>query len=56
LEKVIGHYLFTEKTPMSDDVIGIMETRPSLRQRKPIAERVITKIKEFIETFIDGVD
>lgn len=56
LEKVIGNYLFTEKTPMRDDVIGIMEKRPSLRERSSVAERVISKIKAFVETFIDGVD
>jgi type I restriction enzyme R subunit len=56
LEKVIGNYLFTEKPPMRDEVIGIMETRPKLRERGSIAERVISKIKEFVETFVDGVD
>ena len=56
LEKVIGDYLFTEKPPMRDDVIGILEQRPKLRERGTIAERVIGKIKEFVETFIDGID
>ncbi|MCL6284273.1 type I restriction endonuclease subunit R [Ruegeria sp. 2012CJ41-6] len=56
LEKVIGIYLFTEKTPMRDDVIGIMEKRPSLRERRGVADRVIEKIKAFVGTFIDGVD
>lgn len=56
LEKVIGHYLFTEKPPMRDDVIGIMNTRPSLRQRGTVAERVINKIRDFVVTFVDGVD
>ncbi|MBO6919822.1 MAG: hypothetical protein JJ858_15445 [Rhizobiaceae bacterium] len=56
LEKVIGDYLFTEKVPMRDDVIEIMDTRPSLKQRATVAERVIEKIKGFIETFIEGVD
>ncbi len=56
LEKVIGNYLFTEKPPMRDDVVGIMATRPSLKQRGSVAERVIGKIKDFVETFIDGVD
>lgn len=56
LEKVIGNYLFTEKTPMRDDVIEIMEKRPSLKERSTVAERVIAKIKAFVETFIDGVD
>ena len=56
LEQVIGAYLFTEKTPMRDDVIGIMEERPPLRERRSVADRVIEKIKSFVETFIDGVD
>ncbi|MEC7029071.1 MAG: type I restriction endonuclease subunit R, partial [Pseudomonadota bacterium] len=56
LEQVLSQYLFTEKTPMRDEVIGIMETRPSLRDRSTVAERVIGKIKDFVETFIDGVD
>ncbi|MAS87834.1 MAG: deoxyribonuclease HsdR [Micavibrio sp.] len=56
LDKVLGNYLFTEKTPLKDDVIGIMKERPSLKERSSIAERVITRIKDFVETFIDGVD
>ena len=56
LEKVIGNYLFTEQLPMRDDVIEIMEERPVLKQRGPVATRIIVKIKEFVETFIDGVD
>jgi type I restriction enzyme R subunit len=56
LDKVIAAYLFTEKTPIRDDVIGIMEKRPALRERRTIADRVIEKIKNFIETFVEGVD
>jgi len=56
LQKVIGNYLFTEKPPMRDDVIGIMSKRPSLKERSSISERIIAKIKTFVETFIDGVD
>ncbi len=56
LQKVIGDYLFTEKTPLRDDVIAIMQTRPNLKERGTITERIIGKIKSFVETFIDGVD
>jgi type I restriction enzyme R subunit len=56
LQKIIGDYLFTEKTPMRDDVIGILSKRPSLKERALISERIIGKIKAFVETFIDGVD
>ncbi len=56
LEEILGNYLFTEKTPLRDEVIEIMEVRPSLRDRSSVAERVIDRIKGFVETFIDGVD
>lgn len=56
LQKVIGDYLFTDKSPMRDDVIGIMSKRPTLKERKSASERTILKIKSFVETFIDGVD
>ena len=56
LQQVIGDYLFTEKTPLPDSVIAIANTRPKLRERLTFADRVIEKIKVFIETFVDGVD
>lgn len=56
LDQVVASYLFTEKTPMRDDVIEIMEKRPALRERRSVADRVIEKVKSFVETFIDGVD
>ena len=56
LQKVIGDYLFTEKNPMRDDVVGIMKKRPGLKERRSISERIIGKIKAFVQTFIDGVD
>lgn len=55
LEKVIGDYMFTEKIPLRDDIIGTMNTRPSLKERKPKAERITNRILEFVETFISGI-
>lgn len=55
LVNVISNYLFTEKTPLRDEVINIMNKRPSLRERASASERIITKIKSFVETFIDGM-
>ncbi|MCF6350498.1 MAG: type I restriction endonuclease subunit R [Flavobacteriaceae bacterium] len=55
LQEVIGNYLFTEKKPLRDEVIGMMNTRPSLKERKTVAERVTEKILGFVETFINGI-
>ena len=55
LQEVIGNYLFTEKQPLRDEIIGMMNKRPSLKERKTVAERVTIKILGFVETFINGI-
>jgi len=55
LQKVIDDLLYTEKEPLRDDVIGIMLEKPSLKERKTSAERVIEKVQRFVETFINGI-
>ena len=55
LEKVIGDYLFTEKKPLRDDIVDLMNQRPSLKERKVKSERVTSKILKFVETFISGI-
>ncbi|MCD8043592.1 MAG: type I restriction endonuclease subunit R [Tannerellaceae bacterium] len=55
IQKLIGTYLFTEKEPLRDDIINLLTYRPTLKERKPIAERILGKIKDFINTFIEGL-
>ncbi|MEX2633673.1 MAG: type I restriction endonuclease subunit R [Balneolales bacterium] len=55
LEEVIGEYLFTEKPPLRDDVIGMMNKRPALKQRAGAAERITRRMRGFVETFVSGV-
>lgn len=55
LQDVIGTYLFTEKKPLRDDIIDMMEKRPTLKQRGSTAERITEKIMQFVETFISGL-
>jgi type I restriction enzyme R subunit len=55
LQEVIGKYIFTEKKPLRDDVIGLMNKRPALKERATVAERVTQKIMTFVETFISGI-
>lgn len=55
LQKLIGNYLFTEKEPLRDEIIDTLNERPSLKERKSVAERVLGKIKRYIETFIEGM-
>lgn len=55
LEKVIGDFIYTEKEPLRDDIIGLMKDKASLKERKTIAERIKSKILGFVETFINGI-
>ncbi|MPQ46993.1 HsdR family type I site-specific deoxyribonuclease [Marinifilum sp. N1E240] len=55
LERLIGDYLFTEKQPLRDDVISMMNNRPALKERRSTAERITSKIVKFVETFISGI-
>lgn len=55
LQHVIGNYLFTEKPPLRDEVINVMNERPSLKERATLYERITNKITEFVETFINGM-
>jgi len=55
LQTMIGDYLFTERKPLSDEVVNLLETKPKLLDRKKTVERVIGKIMNFIETFLEGV-
>lgn len=55
LQDVIGNYMFTNKKPLRDDIIAIMNKRPKLNERKTVAERVTEKVLGFVETFINGM-
>ncbi|TDE43192.1 type I restriction endonuclease subunit R [Flavobacterium rhamnosiphilum] len=55
LEEIIGKYMFTEKKPLRDDVVGMMKTKPGLKERGITAERITDKIYNFVNTFISGI-
>jgi hypothetical protein len=38
-----------------DEIIAVMNVRPSLKDRATSSERVLGKVKDFVETFIDGM-
>jgi type I restriction enzyme R subunit len=52
---IIGEYLFTERKPLPDTIIDLLETKPRLLERKPIAERITNKILNYVDVFINGM-
>ena len=55
LQKVIGDFMFTERKPLRDEVISLINQRPALRERGTIAERITSRIIGFVDTFISGI-
>ena len=56
VENIINDYLFTGRMATEDEVINAMEKQPSVLQRESISIRIIERIKDFVKTFISGVD
>jgi type I restriction enzyme, R subunit len=55
-EKLIEDYLFAERAPLRDEVLELIAgEKPSLLQRKKLGDRILKRIMDFIETFINGM-
>ncbi len=55
LTELVGDYLFTERLPLSDTIIGLFDEQPKLFERKKIVERIREKIVNYVEVFINGI-
>lgn len=55
LEGIIEKYLFTERKPLREDIVSTLQTKPKIRERKTIVERVTSRIYSFVDTFISGM-
>ncbi|MBP6386748.1 MAG: type I restriction endonuclease subunit R [Pseudarcicella sp.] len=56
-EKLIEDYLFAEREPLRDEVLELIEgEKPSLLHRKKLGDRILKRIVDFVETFINGID
>lgn len=55
-QALIENFLYSEKEPMRDDILELLnDEKPTLLQRKKTGDRILNKIIEFVETFINGV-
>jgi len=56
-EKLIEDYLFAEREPLRDEVLELIEgEKQSLLQRKKLGDRILKRIVDFVETFINGMN
>ena len=55
VDLLIKDYLFTEKEPLTKDVVGVMKNQPNLKERKTVAQKITAEIKKYVDTFINGL-
>jgi type I restriction enzyme R subunit len=55
-EKIIEDYLFAEREPLRDEVLELIEgNKPMVLERKKVGDRILSKILDFVDTFINGM-
>ncbi len=54
-KSLIDAYIFSGQDPLRDEVLKCLGDRPSILQARAIGERIIFKMKEYIEVFEKGM-
>ncbi|MFC2084704.1 type I restriction endonuclease subunit R [Bacteroidota bacterium] len=54
-QALIDTYIYSEQEPLRDEVFKCLDNRPSVLKAKEIGERIINKMKEYIEVFVRGI-
>lgn len=49
---LIDAYVYSGREPIKDEVFQCLDNRPSILQARTIGDRIITKMKEFVEVFV----
>lgn len=53
---LIEDYLYAEREPLRDEILELLAgNQPTILQRKPIGDRIMKRILEFVDTFINGM-
>ncbi len=55
LEEILKTYNFANRLPRDQEISDSLNFKPKILDRKTIIERVSQKIKDFIDTFIEGM-
>ncbi len=55
-QSLIEDYLYAEREPMRDEILELLEGyKPTVLERKKTGDRILNKILNFVETFINGI-
>jgi type I restriction enzyme R subunit len=56
-QKLIEDFLYAERTPLRDELLDLIDgEKPSVLKRKSIGDRILQKVVNFVDTFINGMD
>lgn len=53
--KLVEAYLYSEQEPIREDIYGCLESRPSILKAREIGDRIISKMKNYVETYYLGM-
>lgn len=48
--------MYTEQEPLGDEIVNMLEEKPKILARRNTIDRVLEKVKKFVNTFFDGVN
>lgn len=54
-KSLIDTYIYSGREPIKEEVIKCLDNRPSILQARTIGDRIIAKMKEFVEVFVKGM-
>ena len=54
-KSLIDAYIYSGREPIKDEVFQCLDNRPSILQARVIGDRIIAKMKEFVEIFVKGL-
>jgi len=55
-QSLIEGYLYAEREPMRDEILELLECdKPTVLERKKTGDRILKKILNFVDTFINGI-
>jgi type I restriction enzyme R subunit len=52
---LIDAYIYSEQEPLRDEVFKCLDSRPSVLKAREIGDRIISRMKEFVEVFVKGI-
>jgi len=54
-KSLVDAYIFSGQDPVRDDVLKCLGDRPSILQAREIGERIILKMKDYVEVFVNAM-